>query len=58
MSDEEDTLPGLKITEAEIELEEEQMTYELEGSIDGKTYEIEVTPDGKIIEIEEEKDDS
>ena len=50
----ENALPGIRFTEAEIELEDGIDVYELEGERDGKQYEIEVTADGKIIEIEED----
>ena len=50
-------LPGIEITEAEIESNAE-LRYELEGTLDGKEYEIEIHPDGNIIEIEQEKEDS
>ena len=50
-------LPGIEITEAEIESNTE-LRYELEGTLDGKEYEIEIHPDGNIIEIEQEKEDS
>lgn len=50
----ENALPGIRLTEAEIELEDGIDVYELEGERDGKQYEIEVTADGKIIEIEED----
>ena len=44
-------LPGIEITEAEIESNTE-LRYELEGKLDGKEYEIEINPDGIIIEVE------
>jgi hypothetical protein len=53
-----DTLPGFKIIEAEIESKEDQITYELDGIFKDKKYEIEVSSDGEIIEIEEEESDS
>ena len=48
-------LPGIEITEAEIESNAE-LRYELEGKLDGKEYEIEIYPDGNIIEIEQEQE--
>ena len=48
-------LPGIEITEAEIESNTE-LRYELEGTLDGKEYEIEIYPDGNIIEIEQEQE--
>ena len=49
---------GITLTEAEMEKEDGQTVYILEGKADGKEYEIEVTADGKVREVEEEtKDD-
>ncbi len=46
-------LPGIKLTEAEKETEDDIIIYELEGTlINGKKYEIEIAEDGTIIEIE------
>ena len=50
-------VPGITLTEAEVEVEAGTTTYEVEGIADGKEYEIEVTPDGKVLEVEEEDDD-
>lgn len=47
------TLPGITLTEAEKEVKDETVIYELEGKlINGKEYEIKVTADGTIIKIE------
>jgi hypothetical protein len=48
---------GVTITEAEMEKEDGETVYILEGEANGKEYEIEVTPEGKVLEIEEETDD-
>ena len=49
---------GIEITEAEMEEEDGETVYVLEGEANGKEYEIEVTPQGKVLEVEEEgKDD-
>ena len=53
----EEVLPGVKITEAEIERHEDDVVYELEGSLDGKKVEIEIHPDGTIKEVEHEDDE-
>jgi len=45
---------GIVLTEAEVEKEDGQLVYELEGKVGEKEYEIEVTADGKVLEIEEE----
>ncbi len=50
----ENALPGIRLTEAEIEFEDGVEVYELEGERNGKHYELEVTADGTIIEIEED----
>jgi len=45
---------GITLTEAEMETEDGQTVYVLEGEAAGKEYEIEVTADGKVLEVEEE----
>ena len=46
------TLPGISLTEAEKEVEDDTVIYELEGKlINGKEYEIEITENGTIIKI-------
>ena len=50
-------VPGIKLTEAEVERTIKGLVYEIEGTLDGKEYEIEVSPDGKVLEIKEEDDD-
>lgn len=47
------TLPGISLTEAEKEVDDNTVTYELEGNlINGKKYEIKITESGTIIKIE------
>ncbi len=47
------TLPGISITEAEKEVKDDAVIYELEGKlINGKEYEIKITESGTIIKIE------
>ncbi|MDP6523051.1 MAG: PepSY domain-containing protein [Kiritimatiellia bacterium] len=46
---------GIVLTEAEMEEEDGQVLYELEGTANGKTYEIEVTAEGKVLEVEEDE---
>lgn len=48
---------GITLTEAEVEEEDDQTVYELEGTADGTEYEIEVTADGKILEVNKENED-
>jgi len=46
-------LPGISITEAEKEVKNNIIIYELEGKlINGKKYEIKISEDGTIIKIE------
>lgn len=46
-------LPGISLSEAEKEIEDEVIIYELEGKLThGKEYEIEITESGEIIKIE------
>ncbi|NOQ89200.1 MAG: hypothetical protein GQ550_09770 [Gammaproteobacteria bacterium] len=47
------TLPGISLTEAEKEIKDDTVIYELEGKlINGKEYEIKITESGTIIKIE------
>lgn len=48
---------GIALTEAEVEEEDGQTVYTLEGKANGKEYAIEVTADGKVLEVEEETED-
>ena len=48
---------GIVIEEAEVEVEDGQTLYVLEGTAGGKEYEIEVTSAGKVIEVEEDDED-
>ncbi len=50
-------VPGIELTEAEVEKLHKGVVYEIEGTLDGKEYEIEVSSDGKVLEIEEEEND-
>ncbi len=50
-------VPGIELTEAEVERTIKGLVYEIEGTLDGKEYEIEVSSDGKVLEIEEEDED-
>jgi uncharacterized membrane protein YkoI len=48
---------GVTLTEAEVEKEDGETVYILDGTADGKEYEIEVTAEGKVLEVEEETED-
>jgi len=50
-------VPGIELTEAEVERTIKGLVYEIEETLDGKEYEIEVSSDGKVLEIEEEDED-
>ena len=50
-------VPGITLSEAEVEVEAGKTTYEVEGTANGKEYAIEVTADGKVIETEEDEED-
>ena len=50
-------VPGIVLTEAEVEKTLIGVVYEIEGTLDGKEYEIELSSDGKVLEIEEEEND-
>ena len=47
-------MPGIKLSEAEYEMENGQQVYELEGELNGVEYEIEVSSAGEVLEIEED----
>lgn len=50
-------VPGITLTEAEVETTRKGVVYEIEGTVDGKEYEIEVTAEGTVLEVEEEGDE-
>ena len=50
--------PGVALTEAEVEKENGQMVYTLEGKANGKEYKIEVTAEGKVLEVNQEAKDN
>ena len=50
-------VPGIKLTEAEVEKTSDGLVYELEGTKDGKEYEIKVSAAGKVLKVEIEDDD-
>ena len=45
---------GITFKEAEVEEEDGQTVYELEGKANGVEYEVEVSADGKVLEVEED----
>jgi uncharacterized membrane protein YkoI len=49
-------VPGIELTEAELELEDGREVYELNGMKDGVEYEIDVTPEGVVVEVEQDDD--
>ena len=53
----EGAVDGITITGANVEIEDGQTFYVLEGMADGKEYEIDVTSAGKVIEVEQEDED-
>ncbi|UCC97878.1 MAG: PepSY domain-containing protein [Phycisphaerales bacterium] len=48
---------GITLKEAEIEDEDGQTVYILEGVANGQEYEIEVSAEGKVLEVEQETED-
>jgi len=46
---------GLTLTEAEKEVKNGAVVYELKGTASGKEYEVKVSADGKVLKTEEEK---
>jgi uncharacterized membrane protein YkoI len=53
----EGAVEGITLTEAEVEKEDGQMVYDIEGTANGKEYTIEVTAEGEVLEVEEETED-
>lgn len=53
----EGAVDGITLTEAEMEEEDGQTVYVLEGQAAGKEYAVEVTADGKVLEVEEQTGD-
>ena len=47
-------VPGITLTEAEVETKGAETVYELEGKMAEKEYEFKVSPEGKILKTEEE----
>ncbi|MEE9466046.1 MAG: PepSY domain-containing protein [Candidatus Neomarinimicrobiota bacterium] len=52
-----EAVPGIELTEAEVEKTRKGLVYELDGTVDGKEYEIVISADGEVLEIESEDDD-
>ena len=52
-----EAVDGITLTEAEVETEDGQTIYDIEGEVDGKEYTIEVTAEGKVLEVGEETED-
>lgn len=52
-----EAVPGIELTEAEVEKTDKGLVYELEGTVDGQEFEIEISADGEVLEIESEDDD-
>lgn len=48
---------GIALKEAEVEDEDGQTVYLLEGVAGGQEYEIEVTAEGKVLEVEQQTED-
>ena len=48
---------GIELAEANVEKEDGQMVYDIEGTANGKEYTIEVTAEGEVLEVEEETED-
>lgn len=49
-------LPGAVFTSAEVETEDGQLVYCLEGHLDAEAVEVEVAADGRVLEIERGED--
>jgi uncharacterized membrane protein YkoI len=49
-------VPGIKITEAELEDTEKGQVYELEGVAGGKSYEVKVSADATDVQVQQGDD--
>lgn len=49
-----EAVPGIKITEAEVEEKRTGIVYEVEGVVDGKKYEINISEEGKVLRVAED----
>lgn len=49
-------VPGIELTDAEIEIKNGVRVYELEGTFEGKSYEIEISEAGEVLEVETEEE--
>ena len=49
-----EAVKDIELTEAEMEEEDGQLVYEIDGRANGKDYSIEVTADGNVLEVEED----
>jgi hypothetical protein len=52
----EKAVPGLVITEAEVETQNGSTVYELEGTAGGKKCEVKVRADGEVVRVKSEGD--
>ncbi|MHC4598761.1 MAG: PepSY domain-containing protein [Planctomycetota bacterium] len=49
-----EAVPGIQLTEAEVEETSGGMVFEVEGTLDGVEYEIRISADGKVLGVEKE----
>ena len=49
------SMKGFLPHEAELEVEDGQTIYEIEGTVKGRVYEVEVDMQGKVLEVEAEE---
>jgi uncharacterized membrane protein YkoI len=52
----EKAVPGIKLTEAEVQKTEKGLVYEVEGSVDGQEYEITISESGEVLKVVQEND--
>jgi hypothetical protein len=50
-------VPGIKLTEAEVQKTGKGVVYEVEGTANGKQYEINVTEGGEVLKVQQDDDD-
>lgn len=50
-------VPGIVLSEAEVETEDGKQVFCVFGIANGQEYEVEATPEGKVLEVEKEDGD-
>lgn len=52
-----EAVPGIQLSEAEVEETDKGRVYEMEGAANGKEYEISISEEGKVLGVELDDED-